>query len=366
MRAGDLAEWAMARLVNRTDVWGGYVQLADRGKKYTDAAGQPAVLGASLTKPAKSRRGKEHLTQQILIRHFQARGPEDVIGLHTTSPENTSKWGGPEIDWHGLQSTGPQVNLEAAIGWYSKLTRLGFRPLLTDSNGKGGYHLLALFSEPVQTAKVYAFLTWLVSDHVKYGLPNPPEIFPKQPRIETYGNWLRVPGRHHTRPHWSRVWDGNRWLEGHQAIDLMLLLDGDSPRLIPGAAASYRFQRRPERQCQIPSAVPVVADNRLTERIQHYANQLPHLGEGEGRHRVAYRFAAYMVRDWQVPDSEALTWLESWDAGNRPPLGADELGRIMADARRYGRHAYGSGAARAQERSWNRKHGDIVQISLEV
>src|SRR5262249_29574180 len=154
----------------------------------------------------------------------------------------------------------------------------------------------------------------------KYALPNPPETFPKQPRIECYGNWLRVPGRHHTRDHWSKVWNGNRWLEGHQAIDFMLSLHGESPGLIPGAAASYWFHRKPnpERQSQVPLTEPGVGDNRLTERIQHYANQLPHLGEGEGRHRVAYRFAAYMVRDWQLPDSEALAWLVSWDAGNRP------------------------------------------------
>jgi hypothetical protein len=73
-----------------------------------------------------------------------------------------------------------------------------------------------------------------------------------------------------------------------------------------------------------------------------------------------------MVRDWQLSDSEALAWLESWDAGNRPPLGAGELGRIMADAKRYGRHAFGSGAARIQERGWSKKRGNIVHISLEV
>jgi len=38
---------------------------------------------------------------------------------------------------------------------------------------------------------------------------------------------LRLPGRHHTRPHYTRVWNDEpyaepRWLDGHDAIDRLL------------------------------------------------------------------------------------------------------------------------------------------------
>jgi hypothetical protein len=42
-----------------------------------------------------------------------------------------------------------------------------------------------------------------------------------------FGRWLRLPGRHHTRPHFSRVfndepWADDKWLEGAAAIDRIL------------------------------------------------------------------------------------------------------------------------------------------------
>ena len=79
------------------------------------------------------------------------------------------------------------------------------------------------------------FLRYLTRDHVQFGFQKSPEHFPKQAGLlpGRFGNWLRVPGRHHTREHWSRVWDGGRWLEGADAVDFILALGGDPPSLIP-------------------------------------------------------------------------------------------------------------------------------------
>jgi hypothetical protein len=315
-RAGELAEWAWGRLVNRTDAWGGYNAVADRDKLLP--GGSP--LGATTTRPPKKQRGKVFLTREVLQRHFAATRPEHVMGLHTTSPENTSRWGAAEIDWHGPDSTAPEVNLAAALGWHGALRAQGFHPLLTESNGLGGYHLGVLLAEPVPTDRMYWFLKQLVADHARHGLPSAPEQFPKQSQIAAgkYGNWLRVPGRHHTRPFWSRAWDGERWLEGHGAIDFMLALTGDPVALIP-------------------------ADSRIRYRVQCYLDKLPNLAEGQGRDDVAYNFAAFLVRDLQLPDAEALEWLERWDAGNRPPKGANRLREIMANAHTYGQRGYGCG-----------------------
>jgi hypothetical protein len=96
-----------------------------------------------------------------------------------------------------------------------------------DSNGAGGFHVLVLFTEPMDTRRVHAFGTELVADFLLRGLDAAPEIFPSSPRSRHYGSWLRLPGRHHTREHYTRVyddepWSEQEWLEGHEAIDRIL------------------------------------------------------------------------------------------------------------------------------------------------
>jgi P4 family phage/plasmid primase-like protien len=326
-RAGELADWAWERLVNRTDAWGGYNALADRDKDITLPDGTKYKLGATCTRPSRRRRGQIVLTREILAQHFQATEPTAVVGLHTTSPDNTSKWGTVETDWHGPESTGPEVNWLATRTWYDRLCALGFHPLLTDSNGAGGFHLDVLLAEATPTPRVYYFLHDLVKDHAALGLPNRPEVFPKQPRLQPredgrgkYGNWVRLPGRHHTREHWSRVWSGSDWLEGNDAIDFMLSMRGDPPSLIP-EDVEWQF------------------------RIGEYLAALPNLGEGQGRDDVAFTFLGFLVRDLKLPDDYALMWANRWDAGNRPPKGPDRLREILANVHRYGQRSYGSGLA---------------------
>src|SRR5262249_54890048 len=135
--------------------------------------------------------------------------PEHVVGLHTTSSANTSLWGAVELDAHGPGGTAPAVNLAAALAWYAELAAGGVRPLLNESDEKGGYHLRFLLSAAAPTAQVFWFLRWLTRDYARRGFPKHPETFPKQSSVPAgkFGNWLRLPGRHHTRGHWARVWD---------------------------------------------------------------------------------------------------------------------------------------------------------------
>jgi hypothetical protein len=67
------------------------------------------------------------------------------------------------------------------------------------------------------------------------------------------------------------------------------------------------------------------------------------LGEGQHRDDYAYHFAAFLVRDLNLPDAEALGWLTEWDGRQALPKGEDRLREILASAHRYGRRAYGSG-----------------------
>src|SRR5262249_30314732 len=164
-RAPELARWALARLVNRTDVWGGYVPEGDRGKEYRRADGKVERLGRTLTRPSVRDRGKVFLDLPTLERHFRARDAGAIIGAHTTSPDNLSIAAAVEVDRHGEQGNSPEANLAGVLAWYGRLWEMGFRSLLlTDSNDAGGYHLRALFAEPVPTPQVFGFLRSLTAD----------------------------------------------------------------------------------------------------------------------------------------------------------------------------------------------------------
>src|SRR5262249_54010872 len=58
------------------------------------------------------------------------------------------------------------------------------------------------------------------------------------------GNWLRLPGRHHGRDHWSLVWDGTEFVGGDEAIDAILDYAGDSPQLIPDECLKFNPEPR--------------------------------------------------------------------------------------------------------------------------
>jgi hypothetical protein len=212
-RSQELAAWVWAHLVNRLDAWGAY---GSRGP-YT---------------------GKGELTLRQLRQHFAYARRWHIIGLHSTGTDGSCRWAAVDIDAHPGDPCDPAANRRAALAWLAVLVALGFRPLLSDSNGRGGFHLLVIFRRPIPAALAYAFLRWLTRDFAAHGFPKRPECFPKQPRLGGlgFGNWLRVVGRHYKHDHWSRVWDGERWLDGAAAVDFILRLDGDEPGRIPAEA----------------------------------------------------------------------------------------------------------------------------------
>jgi hypothetical protein len=337
-RAEELTDWA-ERWVVRTDRWGGYRPLHERGKTVTGRNGAKRVLGKSLTHPAyPSDRGKVFLGREQLLRHFRATAPEHVIGLHTTAPDNTSRWGAVEIDRHG-DTPDPDIILAAACTLRVRLLADGFRPLLTDSNGDGGIHLRILLAEPVPTPRLYAWLQRLTDGYRGLGLTARPETFPKQASIlpGKCGNWLRLPGLHHTRPHWARVWDGGGWLAVVDAVAALLTYTGDPPALVPDVPPPPR----PPHQAFRP---PTGSESgTLARRIAAYMARLPNLGEGQGRDDVAYQFATWLIRDLALGLDVALDWLCRWDLGNRPPKGRERLALILTNAGRYGKRPVGCG-----------------------
>lgn len=218
-RAPELAEWTMRCLVNRTDVWGRYV-----AKKYREQTANHAI-----TAPFRDERGKVFLNTTSLEKHYKTQLVSGVLGLHSTSSDLSSRWLAIDIDLHDDDelSVTAEGNFVAARHWYEKLTSMGFDPLLMDSNGRGGFHLLLVFAVPMCTHTVNRFGKQLVSDYALRGLDDQPEIFPGKPQWHHYGDWLRLPGRHHTNDHYTRVygdegWENEPWLIGHDAIDRVL------------------------------------------------------------------------------------------------------------------------------------------------
>ena len=197
----------------------------------------------------------------MIVRHYQAKAIGDVLGLDTTArvildegrgdqprvESCVSFWDGADIDQHG-EADFSQANEAAAIAWFGVLTGLGFHPLLTDSNGKGGFHLRVLFEDPTVTVHVRQLFRWLVRDWQDGASRVLPRCSRSNPRSRPWqgscGNWLRLPGRHHKRDHWSRVWDGSEWLEGDDAIDFIVNLSGDPARLIPNEGARVETRSR--------------------------------------------------------------------------------------------------------------------------
>src|SRR5262249_38520008 len=219
-------------------VWGAYRPLHERDKTYTRKDGSTGTLGTATTKPREEDRGRVFLDTEVIARHYAGLDPGHIAGLHATNKDNTSLWAAVDLDQKEKDPERArrkaECNWAAALAWYNRLVQLGFVSLLEGSNGAGADHLWGLFNRAVPTQQVRQFMEWLTQDYADYGIEAKPEIFPKQAGIgaEGYGNWLRLPGRHHTYDHWSRIWDGTTWLDGAAAIDYILSLEGSDPALM--------------------------------------------------------------------------------------------------------------------------------------
>lgn len=248
-RADELMRWTVDRLVMRTDAW---VAYGAKGP-YTR---------------------KEKLTEARILQHFRATSREHVIGLHSGSPgpDSTAKGIAADIDAHGHVTDDLAANWKAAEHWYGEIIERGLTPLLTDSNGNGGYHLRVLFSEPIPLHVAHAAAHWIFT--LEVGFPEV-EVFPKQAKLAApdavdgrYGNCLRIPGRHHKRDHWSKVWNGSNWLSGGDAISFMLAMKGDDPAPILAAYAEFQSEQEAERKAEA-DALEAARNDRGTDADRH-------------------------------------------------------------------------------------------------
>jgi hypothetical protein len=202
-RAEELARWAEDRLVARHDVYGSH---------YDDDAGKVARATA------------KGLTREHLVAHFAATETSDVIGLHVSRADETCRWLAVDVDRHD-PSVSPDATRAFALLVEMRARDLGLAPLLVDSSANGGHHVFVLLDRFRPQADAHRLARWLARDRERFGRFSV-DLFPRGPRLtaKRCGHWLRLPGRHHKRPFWSRVYDPrrNEWLEDEDAVAVVL------------------------------------------------------------------------------------------------------------------------------------------------
>lgn len=232
--AERLADWALERIFVRTTRFGGY---------YTNREGELATS----TRPNEG--CKEEFSRDVVIRHFRATRREDVLGAHPLTPGNSlGCWVVADIDAHNPEDD-PERNERYAKHLYAKVRALGFNPLVL-TWGQGSFHVWIFFTSDLPGSLLHAFGKWIVRDAMQspWNYTKAVESFPKQESVpeDGCGNWCRVPGRHHTRPHFAAAFNGEKFVHGAEAVSLILACTGDSPDLIPGEARPGERQAPPE------------------------------------------------------------------------------------------------------------------------
>jgi hypothetical protein len=307
--ADALVPWTEARLVNRRDGWGAY---RHDGATYTAKAEARATLADALA--AHFRRGR-------------------TMGLHAAGADDLSRWLAYDVDRHddSPADVTPARTLASARALADAMRSAGLEPLLEDSNGAGGFHVWAFLDAPVATAQAFHLLQQLAT-----AADLPVETFPKQATVHgRWGNWLRVPGRHPKRDHWSRLSrDGVRWATHDEAARLLLAHPTSPAAAIPPAP-------EPMRPTWTAPTGPLA--DATERRIAAYVARVERRAAGQNRNVVGYRLAAWLVRDMALSPERALPHLRAWNAGNAPPYPDAKLEQLLAEAQRGAQRPVGCG-----------------------
>jgi len=246
--ADRLAKFALVHLKNRDDAYGRYLPVERRNGKDKVSTIWDAI------------------NEEVLQQHFSASDHGHIVGLHSTSKNNTCRWLVIDIDQHGEpDEVLEQRNEKAAHDFFQMLAEFGGDPLLMKSNGRGGYHLWLIFDRAVSSKNLHALGKTIVQHWEKLEI-NEPEVFPKQSELEEkkLGNWVRLPGLHLTYEFHTQVWDGEKWLKGEEAIDRICAV-----RLCPGdlvSSGNFEIEELPD---ELPAQAHAddIADLSPIERV---------------------------------------------------------------------------------------------------
>ena len=257
------------------------------------------------------------VTKDELAAHFAG---EFTLGLGATSVDDQCLWVAWDLDNHVSDETTNQ-NLDYAIVLMNRLLELGFKcVIIEDSDGKGGIHLWVLFSSPVPAATAHKFAAWLVRDAAEHNIDKV-ELRPHSPTVQDTaakcGLYLRTPGKHHKRDHWSRFWGDGEWLDLDASVRLLLSQEGDDPALIPEIKTP-------------PVTKPVVAqnwrsDDAVVERARKYVARIPGAISGSSGHNTTFHVACVLVIEFDLTQDQAFDVISEWNTTCQPPWSEHEL-----------------------------------------
>lgn len=208
------------------------------------------------------------LTKDELAAHFSG---EITIGCGSTSVDDKCLWIAFDFDNHSSGEATTHQNLDYAIVLMNRLAELGVQCLIEDSDGKGGIHVWVFFSQPIPSEHAHRFSKWIARDFGEHGLTDC-ECFPKAATVQhteaKCGTYLRVPGKHHKREHWSRFWGDGEWLDAEGSIQLLLNAPVNSPACLAHApkeepASPPTEYNGPESDTQhlVQTALPYIRDD---------------------------------------------------------------------------------------------------------
>jgi len=278
-------------LVNRADAYGAY---HGSGEAYT---------------------AKQTLTADVLRQHF--RGHRSV-GLHLISKANTCRFCAFDVDAHHGEN--PVENEKIARSIVEQLSALGYEPILLDSDGRGGFHVLVIFEAPAPSRDVHALGHDVAPDGV--------EFFPKQDEVNDstpLGSWLRLPGRHPARDHWTRAIVNGKSLNWEDTAEF--LTDPPTSPLPPRASGTSPVAG------DKPTSTPTARTpgNRRSAAKVAEAAEIP-----KGYRNDALASLAGSFRRPGMTEKEIGVALLAVNAGRcRPPLPDGDVLRIAASVAGY-------------------------------
>lgn len=320
-RAEELAAFVMRNLVNRTDVWGAYVDPDRRSARWPK----------TYTAPRKAERGSRRLTLNELSDHFCSRS---VIGLHAQSDgvngDQSSLWLGFDIDAHGdVAAEISAENMDTAMKLCAMLTAAGAIPLLEQSCSRGGLHVWVRFSRPVPTKHVHRW-----GCEILHMAGVRAEVFPKQ-STSRFGNWLRLPGPHHTQQYYSKF---SSEPDAESSIAAFLGWPATLASLVPVVDSQIRESVVERGASKVFHKGRPILSRMVT--LSAYIRALPTgMRDGQGRNDTAYKLAARVLAE--RGRAEALVLVSAWNQTHAEPLPEGQVRIIVDNAARYARGAHG-------------------------
>jgi hypothetical protein len=233
-------------MVNRDDTWVQYLPVHARSEDALAFVAPPPKL-----------RARVKLNHDFLVRHYQGRRVQNIMGLPSTDHQGKSRWLAIVISNRETNSPSEPA-WRAAAAWHGALIHMGLVPLLLDSGGQEEYQLLLLLDHEIDSSIAGAFGRWCVRGYEECGLSTAPIVLPsgRPLAVADAATWLRLPGRHHTSRHWTRVWQDGMWLEGEAAVGAIV-------------AAPLNSGDEVKRLAQEVSPLPVALFTDLVDLLKH-------------------------------------------------------------------------------------------------